>query len=125
MVWAVQCRRHHDLRSALTTFQQNEAAGLSTEWEVKDLHPLATDRALRVYFRRLAKAAKRAYGADWQARVEVKVLTNLAGGLPYAKTILRHAHAVGFTTIILPRGHHADVVIDEPYIDFNRGGRVA
>jgi hypothetical protein len=49
------------------------------------------------------------------------VLSNLGGGLHYAKKVLRHAHAAGFTTIILPRGKHKRMTISAPYIDFRRG----
>jgi hypothetical protein len=118
-------KRHPRLRTAETTFRQNERLGLSTEWEVKDLRPVTSDADLELYFARLAEAARLAYGPGWRKRVEVKVLSDLGGGLHYAKRVLRFAHAEGFTTIILPRGKHAKQAISEPYIDFNRGGRVA
>jgi hypothetical protein len=35
--------------------------------------------------------------------------------------VLRHAHDAGFTTIILPRGKHTRLTIDEPYITYRRG----
>jgi hypothetical protein len=114
-------RRHPRLRTAEKTFRQNARVNLSTEWEVKDLHPITSDADLALYFERLADAAEAAYGSRWQRRVEVKVLSNLTGGLHYAKKVLRHAHAAGFTTIILPRGRHKHLTIDEPYIDFRRG----
>lgn len=114
-------KRHPRLRTAETTFRQNERLGLSTEWEVKDLHPVTSDADLELYFKRLADAAHDAYGPRWRKRVEVKVLSNLGGGLHYAKRVLRHAHEAGFTTIILPRGKHVRLVIEAPYIDFRRG----
>jgi hypothetical protein len=117
-------RKHPRLRTALETFEQNERLGLSTEWEVKDLHPVTSDADLALYFHRLAVAADAAYGPRWRRRVEVKVLSNLTGGLHYAKKVLRHAHDAGFTTIILPRGKHTRLTISEPYITYNRGGRV-
>lgn len=116
--------KHKGLRTSLITFKQNAALGLSTEWEVKDLHPLTHEEHLEVAFSRLAADAQKAYGADWQKRVQVKVLTNLGGGLPYAKKILRHAHAVGFDTIILPRGKTRLTKLDLPYVTYSRGGRV-
>lgn len=124
MVWLVEHRRHPDLRSALQTFRENKRHGLSTEWEPKDLHPLTTKRQLAAAFRKLRRAARRAYGKGWQDRVVVKVLSNLGGGLPYAKAVLQAAHAEGFDTMILPRGDHARQVISETYITWNRGGRV-
>lgn len=116
--------RHPSLRSARRAFLDNARLGLSTEWEVKDLHPLTSDADLETAFSRLRGSARLAYGDNWQQRVEVKVLTNLRGGLKYAKKICRHAHAAGFTTIILPRGINKLRKIDEPYVTFNRGGRV-
>lgn len=119
--WAEIHKSHKNLRSSAMTFHQNAAYGLSTEWEVKDLHPLTKDAQLKVAFANLAADARAAYGADWQKRVQVKVLTNLGGGLPYAKKVLRHAHEAGFTTMILPRGKARLSKISEPYITFRRG----
>jgi hypothetical protein len=113
-------RKHKGLRTSLITFDQNAKLGLSTEWEVKDLHPLTGDKQLTTAFARLAADAHAAYGADWQKRVQVKVLTNLGGGLPYAKKVLRHAHDAGFDTILLPRGTARLKRISEPYITYRR-----
>lgn len=124
LVWLVTKIRHPRLRSARAAFAQNAKAGIDTEWEVKDLHPLTSDAALEVAFRRLADAAKAAYGAQWQRHVTVKVLTDLSGGLDYALLICRHAHTHGFPTMILARGADVHTVIDEPFITYNRGGRV-
>ncbi len=49
--------KHPKLRTAAATFEQNADLGLSTEWEVKDLNPVASGAALTVYFNRLALAA--------------------------------------------------------------------
>jgi hypothetical protein len=118
--WDELHRHHRALRSSLLTFHQNSLLGLSTEWEVKDLHPIVGEQQLETAFTRLAADAKSAYGDKWQSRVQVKVLTNLGGGLPYAKKILRHAHEAGFTTMILPRKTARLRKIDEPYITYRR-----
>lgn len=123
-VWRSVHLRHPRLRSARRTFTQNAKAKIKTEWEVKDLHPLVSDAVLDEAFERLAADARAAYGEGWRGSVVVKVLTNLRGGLEYAKTICRHAHEAGFKTMILPRGGHVHQVINEPYITWNRGGRV-
>jgi hypothetical protein len=125
LAWLPTKIRHPRLRSARSTFRQNARLGISTEWEVKDLHPLTSEGALNVAFSRLAASARAAYGADWQKRVTVKVLTDLSGGLEYAKKICKHAHAAGIPAMILARGDDAHRVINEPYIDYNRGGKVA
>lgn len=113
------------LRSARQTFKQNAALGLSTEWEVKDVHPRTSEADLVTAFRRLAASARIAYGEHWQRRVQVKVLTDLGGGVAYARKICRHAHAAGFDTIILPRKAARFRKLSGPAITFNRGGRVA
>lgn len=110
------------LRSARQAFRQNARLGLSTEAEIKDLHPRASDADLEVAFRRLAVAARLAYGGRWQQRVQVKVLTNLSGGVPYARKVCRHAHAAGFSTIILPRKGARLRRLRGPAITYNRGG---
>jgi hypothetical protein len=115
-------KRIPGLRSARQMFKQNAALGLNTEAEIKDLHPLATHANLVVAFARLAKAAELAYGPDWRKHVQIKVLTNLRGGLPYAMKILEHAHAAGFATIILPRGKDRLRRLNGEAISFNRGG---
>lgn len=112
--------KHPLLRDALATFQDNARWGLNTEWEVKDVRPLASDAQLAAAFASLARAAELAYGDDWQKHVEVKVLTNLGGGLAFAKRVLEAAHAAGLTTIILPRGFARARKIDEPYITYRR-----
>jgi hypothetical protein len=122
--WSTLHKHHPALQSARQTFKQAQALGLSIEWEVKDLHPLTTEAELTAAFKRLALDAAAAYGPHWRDHVQVKVLTNLAGGLTYAKRILRHANAVGFTTILLPRKIDRLKRINEPYITFNRGGLV-
>ena len=122
---AASLRKDHPaLRDARATFRQNAELGLSTEWEVKDVRPLATDVNLRTAFARLRASAQAAYGDDWQKRVEVKVLTSLGGGLRYALRICKAAHEAGFTTIILPRGLAKVRRINNPAVTYNRGGRV-
>jgi len=116
--------RRPGLRSARRTFLDNAQLGLSTEWEVKDLHPLTSDADLETAFVRLRGSARLAYGQNWQARVEVKVLTNLGGGLRYAKRICKAASEAGFITMVLPRGVNRLRKINEPYITYSRGGRV-
>lgn len=117
-------RKHKALRSAHDTFRDNARLGLKTEWEVKDLHPLTSDRDLEIAFRRLAHSARAAYGETWQPDVQVKVLTNLRGGLAYARKIGRHAGAAGFDVIVLPRGVNRLRKINGPEFTWNRGGRV-
>lgn len=116
--------KHPGLRTSLQTFKQNCHEGLSTEWEAKDLHPFGHAAALEHAFELLAQDAEAAYGSKWHKRAQVKVLTNLAGGLEYALHVCKAAHGVGFTTLILPRGADVHRVINEPYITYNRGGRV-
>jgi hypothetical protein len=122
--WAALHKAHPAVQSAQATFKQAARLGLSVEWEVKDWHPLTTDEQLTAVFRKLAVDAAAAYGPTWRQHVQIKVLTNLSGGVGYAKRILKHAHAAGFTTIVLPRKGARLARINEPYITFNRGGRV-
>lgn len=91
------------LRTGGQTLRDNAARGLRTELEVKDVHPIGSAKR-RAAFKRLAAAARAAYGDDWRNHVTVKVLTNLAGGTDYALMVCRAAHAAGFKTMILARG---------------------
>jgi hypothetical protein len=108
------------LRSAFDTFRDNASLGLDTEWEVKDVHPLVSDSDLTRAFARLRYSARKAYGPDWQQHVQVKVLTNLRGGLRYARRICKFAHAAGFDTIILRRGVYRLMRLSAPYITYRR-----
>ncbi|UDY24444.1 hypothetical protein [Nocardioides sp. Kera G14] len=117
-------RKHKGLRDALTTFRQNAAYGLSTEWEVKNIRPFNAPAALNAAFANLASAARAAYGASWQRRVQVKMLSNLTGGQNFALSVLKVAHAYGFTTILLARGANTRSqfpVAAHQYVDYVRG----
>lgn len=117
-------RRNKGLRNAEMTFQQNAAHGISVEWEVKNIRPFTTPAALNAAFADLAAAAQRYYGAAWQSRVHVKVLSNLPGGQFFALKVLRHAKAHGFTTIYLARGNATRLQIPAAahgYVDYVRG----
>lgn len=117
-------RRRVGLRNADMTFQQNAARGISVEWEVKNIRPFTSARALNLAFSSLAASARRYYGPAWQRRVEIKVLSNLSGGPTYALRILKAAHAHGFTTMYLARGAATRVQIPaeaHAYVDRVRG----
>ncbi|HEY0888359.1 MAG TPA: hypothetical protein VGE38_01960 [Nocardioides sp.] len=117
-------RRRVGLRNADMTFQQNAARGISVEWEVKNIRPFTSPRALNLAFSSLAASARRYYGPAWQRRVEIKVLSNLSGGPTYALRILKAAHAHGFTTMYLARGAATRVQIPaeaHAYVDRVRG----
>jgi hypothetical protein len=101
--WAA-IKRFRGLRNAQLTFKQNAAYGISVEWEVKDIRPFTRQAALDAAFTNLAAAAQRFYGPAWRTRVQVKMLSNLAGGPAFALKVLKVAHAHGFTTIYLARG---------------------
>lgn len=119
-------RRRVGLRNADMTFQQDAAYGLSVEWEVKDIRPFGSPAALNAAFANLAASAQRAYGAGWQSRVEIKALSNLSGGLPYALKVLRYAHAHGFRTMLLARGAATRTQIPasaHEYVSFVRGAQ--
>ncbi|GAB7004420.1 hypothetical protein JCM18899A_18930 [Nocardioides sp. AN3] len=72
----------------------------------------------------MAADAQRVFGDDWAQHVEMKVLTNLSGGLAYALKVCAAAHAAGWPTMILPRGSARLRRLNAPYITLNRGGRV-
>jgi hypothetical protein len=91
------------LRSIAQALKDNAALGIRTEVEIKYLGPISKAR-LDAILRQLAADAEAAYGADWRAHAEVKVLSNLTGGVNYALRVCRAAHAAGFTTILLARG---------------------
>lgn len=117
-------RRRPGLRNADMTFQQNAARGVSVEWEVKNIRPFTSQAALNAAFANLAASARRAYGAAWRSRVEVKVLSNLTGGQTYALRVLRAAHAHGFTTMYLARGKATRAQFPaaaHAYVDYVRG----
>ncbi|WP_344046059.1 hypothetical protein [Nocardioides panacihumi] len=117
-------RRRPGLRNADMTFKQDAARHLSVEWEVKDIKPFTSAAALNAAFASLAASAQRYYGAGWQSRVQVKMLSDLSGGQPFALSVLRAAHAHGFTTMYLARGTAIRVQIPasaHAYVDFVRG----
>jgi hypothetical protein len=119
-------RKRRGLRNADMTFQHNAAYRLSVEWEVKDIRPFTSPAALNAAFASLAASARRAYGANWQSRVQVKMLSNLSGGQPFALKVLRYAHAHGFTTILLARGAATRTPIPaaaHAYVDYVRGAQ--
>lgn len=123
--WNQKKRQHPSLQNAQQCFQTCKNNGVKVEWEVKDVHPFASQRILDRMLKQLAKSAQRVWGADWQHHVIVKVLTNLSGGIHYAYKVLRAAYKAGFRTMILARGEWVHKVINEPFITWNRGGRVA
>ena len=123
--WSV-IRKRRGLRNADMTFQQNAAYGLSVEWEVKDIRPFTTAAALNAAFAGLAASAQRYYGSAWRSRVQIKMLSNLSGGLPFALKVLRYAHAHGFTTMLLARGAATRTQIPasaHAYVDYVRGAQ--
>lgn len=132
--WKKLHKNHPGVRDAEKTFRdakdflgpvaKKKGVNEVVEGEVKDLHPYARNPFLGSFFKRLRAAAQAVWGDEWQKHVVIKVLTNLRGGEKYALKILKHAHKYGFTTMVLPRDAAARKVIDEPYIDLNRGGRV-
>jgi hypothetical protein len=123
--WAT-IRRRPGLRNADMTFQQNAAYRLSVEWEVKDIKPFTSAAAVNAAFANLAGSARRHYGPAWQSRVQVKMLSNLSGGPKFALRVLKFAHAHGFTTMYLARGHATGVQIPasaHAYVDYVRGAK--
>ncbi|WP_091119130.1 hypothetical protein [Nocardioides terrae] len=122
-VWS-GIRKRRGLRNADMTFQQNAARGLSVEWEVKDIRPFAKTAVLNTAFASLAASARRAYGSNWQNRVQIKVLSNLSGGQRFGLRVLKAAHAHGFSTMYLARGaatRHQIPASAHGYVDFVRG----
>jgi hypothetical protein len=114
------------VRDAESAFTEDAADGLSVEWEVKGVRPLSTPRTLDAAFANLAAVARRAYGPGWPGRVQVKVLSNLSGGLAFALRVLRFARAHGFTTILLARGRATRKRIPvhaQRYVTYVRGAR--
>lgn len=114
------------LRDAAATLRQNAQYGLSVEWEVKDIRPFTKAATLDAAFANLAAVARQYYGAAWHSRVEIKVLSNLSGGQAYALKVLKHAHAAGFTTMLLSRGRTTGIQIPasaQTYVSYVRGAR--
>jgi hypothetical protein len=121
--WA-KIKKRKGLRDVVTTFKQNAAYGISTEWEVKNIRPFNSAAVLDAAFENLRSAAQTAYGSGWQSRVQVKVLSNLTGGRAYALSILKAAKKYGFTTILLARGASTRSQIPVSaisYVDYVRG----
>lgn len=119
-------RRRPGLRNADMTFAQNAAYHLSVEWEVKDIKPFTSAAALNAAFASLAASARRYYGAAWQSRVQVKMLSDLSGGPTFALRVLRYAHAHGFTTIYLARKRATGIQIPasaHAYVTYVRGAK--
>lgn len=87
-----------------TAVKRNAAHGLATEAEVKDIHPYHSDENLHRLMLDLRAAAVAAYGKGWRRSFNVKVLTDLSGGVEYALRVAEAAHAVGIPTMILVRG---------------------
>lgn len=110
------------LREAL---EDNHRHGLNTELEVKDVRPWATAEILAARFAEIAQVAAEVYGPDWAQHVNVKVLSNLGGGIRYALKICRFAHAVGAPTILLARGRARFMRFrGHPEITYVRGSAV-
>lgn len=120
--------KHPRLRNARKTFKHAKKympKNVVVEWEAKDFHPYANAAMLDEYFEQVRADAQAVWGADWPDHVIVKVLAvGLRGGKRYAFKVLRAAHRAGFTTMILAHGSAAHEVINEPFIDYNRGGKV-
>jgi hypothetical protein len=60
--------------------------------------------------------------------VQIKMLSNLSGGLPFALRVLRYAHAHGFTTMLLARGATTRTQIPasaHAYVNYVRGAQSA
>lgn len=118
------------LRTSKKTFKQNKRFGIRvTEWEVKAFGPRQSRMpTLVTYMERLKSDAIKVWGDDWDKHLVVKVLTNLHSGdidgMKYAIRVLKASHRVGIPNMILCRGHWAQVVVNRPYITWNRGGRV-
>lgn len=93
----------YHLRTIADALRDNAAHGIGTEVEIKSLEPI-TDGQMDAIMAQLAADAAAAYGANWRHHVIVKVLTNLAGGLPYAMKVCRHAHHHQIPTMLLVRG---------------------
>jgi len=122
-VWN-KIKHRSGLRDVAKTLRQDARHGLSVEWEVKDVQPFTTDAALNAAFANLAATAQKYYGAAWRSRVQVKVLSNLRGGQAYALNVLKHAHAYGFTTMLLARGKATRTEIPaaaQTYVNYVRG----
>lgn len=112
------------LRSGAQTIRDNAKAGIGTEFEVKDWKG-CTEAEMNDVFARMATFAARAYGPHWRSRFNVKVLTNLSGGLPYALKVCRAAHRAGIPTMILARGKAVrETFRDHPEVTYVRGSKV-
>jgi hypothetical protein len=117
-------KKRPGLRDAQATFKQDARYHLGVEWEVKNIHPFAKAAVLDAAFANLAAAAQAAYGPAWRSMVQVKMLTNLSGGQSFALKVLKHAHAAGFTTILLARGQATRTQIPasaQQYVTYVRG----
>lgn len=94
----------YHIRTLREALEDNAHHGLSTEVEVKDWRPWSTYIILRARMAELARTALEVYGPNWRQHVNVKVLSNLGGGIPYALAVCRAAHHYGIPTILLARG---------------------
>jgi hypothetical protein len=95
------------IRTAAQALKDAKADGIpGVELELKYL---PTSAALR----RLAKAARVAYGKDWAKHVEVKILTQFSW-----QKALKRAKAAGFTTILI--GFSGDPMTLPVYVDHYR-----
>lgn len=110
------------LREAL---EDNHKNGLGTEVEIKDVRPWATAPILHARMAELARTAEEVYGPEWRKHVNVKVLSNLGGGIRYALKVCRIAHAHGIPTILLARGRARFMRFrNHPAITYVRGSAV-
>ena len=111
------------LQTARETFADCKAKGRKVEWEVKDVRPFKTKKALTNALALLAADAEAIFGADWRQHVEVKVLNTLSGGLPYALRVLKAAKAAGFTTMLLNHKKRSVRIgrLRAKYVDYVRG----
>lgn len=122
MAW--EGRPCRGLQMAIGVFKDCKKDNVRVEWEVKDIHPYHSAAHLREMFNQLRESAIRAFGEHWRQWVTIKMLSNLRGGLAFAKRVLKAAFEAGFRTMILARGQWAHKPINEPYITWNRGGMV-
>jgi hypothetical protein len=115
----------YHIRTLREALEDNHHHGLNTEVEVKDVRPWATAPILRARMAELAKTALEVYGPDWRKHVNVKVLTDLGGGLRFALNVCRAAHHFGIPTILLARGRARFMRFrNHPAITWVRGSAV-
>jgi hypothetical protein len=115
----------YHIRTLREALEDNQRNGVGTEVEVKDWRPWATRDIIHARMAELARTALEVYGPQWRRHVNVKVLTNLGGGLRYALKVCRIAHHYGIPTILLVRGRARFMRFrNHPAITWVRGSAV-